>query len=130
MLNIRSKNMENSNGSVNGSMKQVEHHQNGSLSNVLSKLSETGGEKRERIISLIIVYFTLFLQSLGLAIAMTGVWPFLDKVLLVRFIKRFTIKLFFFQTARSHCWENLFQFRRGGKSSWTIHSFSSSGLLD
>lgn len=41
---------------------------------------ETASEKRERTISLIIVYFTLFLQSLGLAIAMTGVWPFLDKV--------------------------------------------------
>jgi hypothetical protein len=41
---------------------------------------ETEEGKKERTKSLIIVYFTLFLQSLGLAIAMTGVWPFLDKV--------------------------------------------------
>jgi hypothetical protein len=44
------------------------------------KVLETQEEKVERTKSLIIVYFTLFLQSLGLAIAMTGVWPFLDKV--------------------------------------------------
>lgn len=47
------------------------------------KVLETGEEKVQRTKSLIIVYFTLFLQSLGLAIAMTGVWPFLDKVSLI-----------------------------------------------
>jgi hypothetical protein len=60
--------MENSNG-------------NGVKSAIASeKVLETVEEKKERTKSLIIVYFTLFLQSLGLAIAMTGVWPFLDKV--------------------------------------------------
>jgi hypothetical protein len=44
------------------------------------KILETPEEKQARTKSLIIVYFTLFLQSLGLAISMTGVWPFLDKV--------------------------------------------------
>lgn len=47
------------------------------------KVLETDEEKVKRTKSLIIVYFTLFLQSLGLAIAMTGVWPFLDKVSLI-----------------------------------------------
>ena len=71
--------MENSNGTP----KPVDVQQNGTkngVSNNITKSLETAAEKRERTISLIIVYFTLFLQSLGLAIAMTGVWPFLDKV--------------------------------------------------
>lgn len=66
--------MENSNGKPHGN-----GIKNGG-SNGVYKVLETDAEKKERIISLIIVYFTLFLQSLGLAIAMTGVWPFLDKV--------------------------------------------------
>lgn len=37
-------------------------------------------EKKDRYKSLYVVYFTLFLQSLGLAIAMTGVWPYISKV--------------------------------------------------
>lgn len=71
--------MKNSNGTA----KPVNVHQNGTkngVSNGITKTLETTAEKKERTISLIIVYFTLFLQSLGLAIAMTGVWPFLDKV--------------------------------------------------
>lgn len=44
------------------------------------KFHETKNEKAERFKSLYIVYFTLFLQSLGLAIAMTGIWPYLNKV--------------------------------------------------
>ncbi|CRK92704.1 CLUMA_CG006231, isoform A [Clunio marinus] len=66
--------MENSNGSA------VKSLENGNLSNGEVKTLETSNEKRKRTISLIIIYFTLFLQSLGLAIAMTGVWPFLDKL--------------------------------------------------
>lgn len=64
--------------------KLVEISQNGSKNistNANStRVLETEEEKKERRNSLIIVYFTLFLQSLGLAVAMTGVWPFLDKV--------------------------------------------------
>lgn len=48
--------------------------------NGVIKILETEEEKTQRTESLVIVYFTLFLQSLGLAIAMTGIWPFLDKV--------------------------------------------------
>lgn len=62
--------MENSNGKT---------AENG-IKNAGEKVLETDDEKLDRTKSLIIVYFTLFLQSLGLAIAMTGVWPFLDKV--------------------------------------------------
>lgn len=70
--------------SSNGAEKCVDVLQNGtkneSVSKSITKNLETAAEKKERTVSLIIVYFTLFLQSLGLAIAMTGVWPFLDKV--------------------------------------------------
>lgn len=41
---------------------------------------ETTEEHYERIKTLIIVFFTMFLQSLGLAIAMTGIWPYLNQV--------------------------------------------------
>lgn len=69
-------NGKSTNGSANGSTNGVTNGKsNGSV-----KVLETKSEKSERTVSLIIVYFTLFLQSLGLAIAMTGVWPFLDKV--------------------------------------------------
>lgn len=64
--------MENSNGKIVA--------ENGIKNGTGEKVLETDEEKKERTSSLIIVYFTLFLQSLGLAIAMTGVWPFLDKV--------------------------------------------------
>lgn len=74
--------MENSNGTAK--CDYVDVHRNGTKNGVaqesIAKALETPAEKRERTYSLIIVYFTLFLQSLGLAIAMTGVWPFLDKV--------------------------------------------------
>lgn len=75
--------MDSSNGNVNGSVKVMEPYKNGIKNGTatgVEKTLETRVEMKERIISLIIVYFTLFLQSLGLAIAMTGVWPFLDKV--------------------------------------------------
>jgi ceroid-lipofuscinosis MFS transporter 7 len=41
---------------------------------------ETPQEKRERWISIRIIYFTMFLMSLGFSIILTGVWPYLDKV--------------------------------------------------
>lgn len=44
---------------------------------------ETPQEHYERIKSLIIVYFTLFLQSLGLAIVMPGLLPYYEKVSLL-----------------------------------------------
>jgi hypothetical protein len=41
---------------------------------------ETDEEKRDRIWSLRIIYFTMFLISLGFSIVLTGIWPYLDKV--------------------------------------------------
>jgi hypothetical protein len=41
---------------------------------------ETPQEKKERMISIRIIYFTMFLMSLGFSIILTGVWPYLDKV--------------------------------------------------
>jgi hypothetical protein len=72
--------MEKSNG-TNGNIvvSHLNGRNNGHSNGVLKDL-ETSDEKKERMKSLIIVYFTLFLQSVGLASVMTGVWPFLDKV--------------------------------------------------
>lgn len=41
---------------------------------------ETDSERRERWRSLYIMYFTMFQMSLGFSVALTGVWPYLDKV--------------------------------------------------
>lgn len=41
---------------------------------------ETDEEKRDRVLSLRIIYFTMFLISLGFSIVLTGIWPYLDKV--------------------------------------------------
>lgn len=59
------------------------------LNGISTKALETNDEKAERFKSLYIIYFTLFLQSLGLAIAMTGIWPYLNKVSIqfIRFIR-------------------------------------------
>lgn len=41
---------------------------------------ETDKERDERLTSLWIIYFTMFLISLGFSIVLTGIWPYLDKV--------------------------------------------------
>lgn len=41
---------------------------------------ETDDEKRTRLLSLKIIYFTMFLMTLGFSIILTGIWPYLDKV--------------------------------------------------
>lgn len=41
---------------------------------------ETDKERKERFCSLRIIYFTMFLISLGFSIVLTGIWPYLDKV--------------------------------------------------
>ncbi|KAL2726970.1 major facilitator superfamily domain-containing protein 8 [Vespula squamosa] len=41
---------------------------------------ETFKEKTERWKSIYIIYFTMFLMSLGFSIVLTGVWPYLDKL--------------------------------------------------
>lgn len=42
---------------------------------------ETCKEYKERWISIYIIYFTMFLISVGFSIILTGVWPYLDKVI-------------------------------------------------
>lgn len=41
---------------------------------------ETQQAKKERWLSIRIIYFTMFLMSLGFSIILTGVWPYLDKL--------------------------------------------------
>ncbi|CAA9997064.1 unnamed protein product, partial [Nesidiocoris tenuis] len=40
---------------------------------------ETEAEHHERWASIRIMYFTVFLMSLGFSIVITGVWPYLNK---------------------------------------------------
>jgi MFS transporter, ceroid-lipofuscinosis neuronal protein 7 len=47
----------------------------------LAKILETPDEKRTRMLSLKIIYFTMFLMTLGFSIILTGIWPYLDKVI-------------------------------------------------
>ncbi|KAH0954966.1 hypothetical protein HN011_001031 [Eciton burchellii] len=41
---------------------------------------ETELERKERWRSIYVIYFTMFLMSLGFSIILTGVWPYLDKL--------------------------------------------------
>lgn len=41
---------------------------------------ETEHERKARINSLRIIYFTMFLMTLGFSIILTGIWPYLSKV--------------------------------------------------
>lgn len=41
---------------------------------------ETAAEYKERWTSIRIIYFTMFLMSLGFSIILTGIWPYLIKV--------------------------------------------------
>lgn len=50
-------------------------------SNIVQKqILETDDEKKTRLLSLRIIYFTMFLMTLGFSIILTGIWPYLDKV--------------------------------------------------
>lgn len=44
------------------------------------QLLETEDERKSRKLSLRIIYFTMFLMTLGFSIILTGIWPYLDKV--------------------------------------------------
>lgn len=56
---------------------------------------ETAQQYRERWRSVYIVYFTMFMVSLGFSIIVTGVWPYLDKVC-TNSTKSFIIKLTYY----------------------------------
>ena len=43
---------------------------------------ETLDEYRMRWRSVRVIYFTMFLMSLGFSIILTGIWPYLNKVIL------------------------------------------------
>lgn len=47
---------------------------------VQKQILETDDEKKTRLLSLRIIYFTMFLMTLGFSIILTGIWPYLDKV--------------------------------------------------
>ncbi|XP_070502562.1 major facilitator superfamily domain-containing protein 8-like [Chironomus tepperi] len=44
------------------------------------QILETPEERRVRQLSLKIIYFTMFLMTLGFSIILTGIWPYLDKL--------------------------------------------------
>lgn len=44
------------------------------------QILETPEERKMRQLSLKIIYFTMFLMTLGFSIILTGIWPYLDKV--------------------------------------------------
>lgn len=56
------------------------HDKNGNGNAAAATVLESGSERKERLRSLWIVYFTMFLISLGFSIVLTGIWPYLDKV--------------------------------------------------
>jgi ceroid-lipofuscinosis MFS transporter 7 len=44
------------------------------------KILETPDERNVRMMSLRILYFVMFLMTLGFSIILTGIYPYLDKV--------------------------------------------------
>lgn len=63
---------ENDQNKENGDTNQAE--------NGIKFVLETDKERTDRMWSLWIIYFTMFLMSLGFSIVLTGVWPFLDSL--------------------------------------------------
>ena len=88
--------MTDMNGSVPIAASTVE---NGDKNANQVQALETDKEKEERFRSLRIIYFTMFLISLGFSIVLTGIWPYLDKVCMLTFFLTLTIlKSFFFSS--------------------------------
>ncbi|XP_037047461.1 major facilitator superfamily domain-containing protein 8 [Bradysia coprophila] len=50
------------------------------ITNIPDDGLETEAEYSARWLSIRIIYFTMFLMSLGFSVVLTGVWPFLDKL--------------------------------------------------
>lgn len=65
---------------------------------------ENEQEYKERWISIYIIYFTMFLISLGFSVIVTGVWPYLDKV--GNFVNIIVLLCLLHMTllVRSNCW--------------------------
>lgn len=53
---------------------------------------ETEAEYSSRWLSIRIIYFTMFLMSLGFSVVLTGIWPFLDKVISGATISKYNTK--------------------------------------
>lgn len=66
---------EPSNGNGDGSRNNGD-----SLSDYDDDGLETPEQFAQRWRSIRIIYFTMFLMSLGFSVVLTGIWPFLDKV--------------------------------------------------
>lgn len=56
---------------------------------------ETEEEYHQRWRSVRVIYFTMFLMSLGFSIVLTGIWPYLDKVSNTNIIQISKITIFF-----------------------------------
>lgn len=72
--------METGDSKMNGATANGGAHEAANEPGQSVLLLETEAEKRERIFSLRIIYFTMFLISLGFSIVLTGIWPYLDRV--------------------------------------------------
>lgn len=57
------------------------------------QILETEDDKRKRLLSLKIIYFTMFLMTLGFSIILTGIWPYLDKVIYELAVYRWAFNL-------------------------------------
>lgn len=77
----------------------------GKISGMLHKLwkenaaLETEVEFKRRWMSVFVIYFTIFLMTLGFGITLTGVWPYLDKV-----CPDFLLKMFFMKRKIFDSW--------------------------
>lgn len=65
---------------------------------------ETLDEYKSRWRSVKVIYFTMFLMSLGFSIILTGIWPFLNKVNMNEILLDKIIGIYYNFTARSHSW--------------------------
>lgn len=82
-------------------------------------LLETPSEKTIRLLSLKIIYFTMFLMTLGFSIILTGIWPYLDKVHKVH--KLTHVAYLTLLTARQACREGIYGHYRGCESTRAVY---------
>lgn len=83
---------------------------------------ESEADYAARWFSIRIIYFTMFLMSLGFSVVLTGIWPFLDKVI------KCVFRMLFFPTkihcktkisVRSKRWKRIHGICCRSKSFWT-----------
>lgn len=90
---------------------------------------ETAQEYKERWRSIYTIYFTMFLISLGFSIILTGVWPYLDKVLFcVKSVFNLILILTF--SARSKRWQGIHGLHRSSQPLCPNDLFTISGMVE